>query len=119
MSRNRTLRSASDKLPVMYKVDNKGNPLYDNYGIQIPVDHFQEMLKLKYKHKLPYDIKLSSDQNWANIKKHELQLAGEYALQVKETYEHMQRKKRIRIYKIALSIISFSSLAIYIWIKYF
>lgn len=121
MSRNRTLREVADRLPPMNKVDRNGKFHFDRHGRPIKVDHFQEMIKLKgdLANSIRNNLKLSRTEKRTRMRDLELKVIGNYSLGVEKAHAIMKRKKRVRIYKIVLTLISLISLAIYIYKKYF
>lgn len=118
MSRNDTLREVADKLPPINKVTADGKLMYDERGYPVKADHFREMVSLKNDLELKYGKPKNAAEREARHKL-ELDMVSNYSLGVQAMWNTIQRKKRVQIYKKILQGLSITTLAIYIWVRYF
>ncbi len=118
MSRNRTLSQVVDKLPPLNKVTRDGKLMYDEKGRSIPVDHAREIQIIKNQIRDRYGKRLD-DTLRAKMREDELQAIGLYCEEVIFLRNKYLRGIRTRVFKWAISIISCTGLALYIWLRYF
>lgn len=113
MSRNHTLRQAADKLPVMYNHEK-----YDTGGRSVEVDHFREMTNMRNKIRGKYPRHPNGLQR-ERMRHEELQIVGTYSQTVLNAHKKQRLKFIAKILQISVSVIFFTCLAIYVWMKYF
>ena len=118
MSRNAVLKQVADKLPALNKVTRDGKLIPDEKGRSIPVDHNREIQIIKNEIRARYGKRLD-DTVRAKMRKEELYAIGLYCEEVLYLRNQYLKRKRFKVIKWILAIISFTPIALYIWMRYF
>jgi len=112
MSRNNELRKAAAKLPPVYKKDKLGKPIFDEWGRQIQVDHFKQMVDIKQKVEDDFGP-VNNESDWNLRNKIQLQAIGTYSEGVLDLYKKKRLKLLSKILMWAMAITTWIVLAVY------